>query len=91
MRPPRNYFARTSQRDAGMLSRVADSSYWMSRYLERAAQTARLVDVEFQLWLDQTPEAAAEREGHRIARRRRACGDESDDRTEREDDGRSGH
>src|ERR1700722_2660593 len=61
MRPPRNYFARTSQRDAGMLSRVADGLYWMSRYLERAAQTARLVDVEFQLWLDQTPEAAAER------------------------------
>jgi uncharacterized alpha-E superfamily protein len=44
-----------------MLSRVADGLYWMSRYLERAAQTARLVDVEFQLWLDQTPEAAAER------------------------------
>ena len=61
MRSSRNYFARTSQRDAGMLSRVADGLYWMSRYLERAAQTARLVDVEFQLWLDQTPEAAARR------------------------------
>jgi len=36
MRPPRNYFVRTFQRDAGMLSRVADSLYWMSRYLERA-------------------------------------------------------
>src|SRR5271170_912508 len=61
MRSPRNYFARTSQRDAGMLSRVADGLHWMSRYLERAAQTARLVDVESQLWLVQTPEAAAER------------------------------
>lgn len=61
MRAPRNYFARSSQREVGMLSRVADGLYWMSRYLERAAQTARLVDVEFQLWLDQTPEAAAER------------------------------
>ena len=38
-----------------MLSRVADSLYWMSRYLERAEHTARLVDVEMQLWLDQAP------------------------------------
>ena len=28
-----------------MLSRVADSLYWMSRYLERAEHTARLLDV----------------------------------------------
>src|SRR5262245_16747023 len=28
-----------------LLSRVADSLYWISRYLERAEQTARLVDV----------------------------------------------
>ena len=40
-----------------MLSRVADSLYWMSRYLERAEHTARLVDVEMHLWLDQSPEA----------------------------------
>ena len=32
-----------------MLSRVADSLYWMSRYLERAEPTARLEEVEFQL------------------------------------------
>ena len=44
-----------------MLSRVADSLYWMSRYLERADHTARLLDVELQLWLDQTPEAGAAR------------------------------
>jgi uncharacterized alpha-E superfamily protein len=61
MRPPRNYFVRTFQRDAGMLSRVADSLYWMSRYLERAEHTARLVDGELQLWLDQSPEAGAGR------------------------------
>ncbi len=61
MRPPRNYFARSFQRDAGMLSRVADSLYWMGRYLERARHTARLVDVELQLWLDQSPEAGAGR------------------------------
>src|SRR6202050_1205168 len=57
MRTPRNYFGRSMQRDAGMLSRVADSLYWMSRYLERAEHTARLVDVELQLWLDQAPRA----------------------------------
>ena len=28
-----------------LLSRVADSLYWISRYLERAEHTARLVDV----------------------------------------------
>src|SRR5580693_2515024 len=28
-----------------MLSRVADSLYWMSRYLERAEHVARVVDV----------------------------------------------
>ena len=42
-----------------MLSRVADSLYWMSRYLERAEHTARLVDVELQLWLDQATEGGA--------------------------------
>src|ERR1700729_3238272 len=61
MRAPRNYFGRSMQRDAGRLSRVADSLYWMSRYLERAEHTARLVDVELQLWLDQSPEAGAGR------------------------------
>jgi len=35
-----------------MLSRVADSLYWMSRYLERAEHTARLIDVDLQLHLD---------------------------------------
>ena len=49
------------RRDAGMLSRVADSLYWMGRYLERAEHTARLVDVELQLWLDQSPETGAGR------------------------------
>ena len=61
MRASRNYFVQTFQRDTGMLSRVADSLYWMSRYLERADHTARLLDVELQLWLDQTPEAGAAR------------------------------
>src|SRR5271163_3871687 len=61
MRSPRNLFVRSLQRGAGLLSRVADNLYWMSRYLERAEHTARLVDVELQLWLDQSPEAGAGR------------------------------
>jgi uncharacterized alpha-E superfamily protein len=61
MRPPRNFFVKSSQRDAVMLSRVADSLYWMSRYLERAEHTARLMDVELQLWLDQVPDAGGGR------------------------------
>jgi uncharacterized alpha-E superfamily protein len=60
-RPPRNFFVPAFQRDVGMLSRVADSLYWMGRYIERAEHTARLVDVELQLWLDQSPEMGAGR------------------------------
>jgi len=37
-----------------LLSRVADSLYWMSRYLERAEHTARLIDVDLQLRLEQS-------------------------------------
>jgi uncharacterized alpha-E superfamily protein len=44
-----------------MLSRVADSLYWMSRYLERAEHTARLIDVDLQLRLDHSPDAGSER------------------------------
>lgn len=36
-----------------MLSRVADSLYWMSRYLERAEHTVRLIDVNMGLMLDE--------------------------------------
>ena len=35
-----------------MLSRVADSIYWLSRYTERAENVARFVDVNLQLMLD---------------------------------------
>ena len=44
-----------------MLSRVADSLYWMSRYLERAEHTARLLDLNLNLTLDQSPVVARER------------------------------
>lgn len=35
-----------------MLSRVADSLYWTSRYIERAENNARIADVNLQLLLD---------------------------------------
>jgi len=38
--------------DLSMLSRVADSVYWMSRYVERAENVARFIEVNFQLTLD---------------------------------------
>ena len=38
-----------------LLSRVADSLYWMGRYLERAEHLARLIDVRLDLGLDRRP------------------------------------
>jgi uncharacterized alpha-E superfamily protein len=35
-----------------LLSRVADALYWLSRYLERAEHTARMMDVRLELGLD---------------------------------------
>src|SRR5436305_10732417 len=35
-----------------MLSRVADSAYWIGRYIERAENVARFVDVNLQLMMD---------------------------------------
>src|SRR4051812_3306016 len=35
-----------------MLSRVADSMFWMSRYIERAENIARFIDVNTFLMLD---------------------------------------
>jgi uncharacterized alpha-E superfamily protein len=43
-----------------MLSRVADNLYWMSRYLERAEHTTRLLDLNLSL-LDQSDEMAERR------------------------------
>lgn len=48
-----------------MLSRVADSLYWMSRYLERAEHTTRLLDVNLNLMLDETS-TSAERRWQRV-------------------------
>ncbi|MBI1813741.1 MAG: alpha-E domain-containing protein [Deltaproteobacteria bacterium] len=43
-----------------MLSRVADSIYWMSRYIERAENVARCVEVNVHLTLDLPTAATAE-------------------------------
>ncbi|MFK7736312.1 MAG: alpha-E domain-containing protein [Pirellulaceae bacterium] len=40
-----------------MLSRVANSIYWMARYVERAENLARFLDVTFNLILDQPSES----------------------------------
>lgn len=42
-----------------MLSRVADSLYWMSRYLERAEHMARLTVIRLTEAIEQTPGVAA--------------------------------
>jgi uncharacterized alpha-E superfamily protein len=44
-----------------MLSRVADTLYWMSRYLERAEHTARLLDVNLHQTLEQSSAPANRR------------------------------
>jgi len=48
-----------------MLSRVADSLYWTSRYLERAEHNARLVDINMGLMLDKS-EVSEERRWKRV-------------------------
>lgn len=48
-----------------MLSRVADNLYWLSRYLERAEHTARVLDLTLNLLLEQrTNEIMNERIKH---------------------------
>jgi len=43
-----------------MLSRAADTVCWLSRYIERAENTARVIDVNIQLMLDLTVEAGSQ-------------------------------
>jgi uncharacterized alpha-E superfamily protein len=50
-----------------MLSRVADSLYWMSRYLERAENTVRQLDVTMNLMLDAGTASAETRWKHLVA------------------------
>ena len=57
-----------------MLSRVADSLYWMSRYLERAEHTTRLLDVNLNLMLDESASSS----DHRWQRVLQALGNPKD-------------
>ncbi|MEM9567048.1 MAG: alpha-E domain-containing protein [Cyanobacteria bacterium P01_E01_bin.34] len=43
-----------------MLSRVADSIYWLNRYIERAENVARFVDVNLNLMLDLPSEISSQ-------------------------------
>ena len=43
-----------------MLSRVADSVFWMARYVERAENVARFIDVNINLTLDLGAELASQ-------------------------------
>src|SRR5690625_5756066 len=58
-RPPRTLSPRTREppwtgrrpprgRGETMLSRIADAMFWIGRYVERADQTARILDVKLQ-------------------------------------------
>jgi uncharacterized alpha-E superfamily protein len=49
-----------------MLSRMAESLYWIGRYVERAEQTARLTEATFRhtVAMGSTPEADARRDRH---------------------------
>jgi uncharacterized alpha-E superfamily protein len=50
-----------------MLSRVADSLFWMSRYLERAEHTARVMNVQLNLMLERGAETD-DRDWERVLR-----------------------
>jgi uncharacterized alpha-E superfamily protein len=47
-----------------LLSRVADSLYWLSRYLERAEHKSRLTSVYLDILLDQSNQVSDERYQH---------------------------
>src|ERR1700692_3159471 len=37
-----------------MLSRIADSLFWLARYMERAEETARILDVNYHMLLEES-------------------------------------
>ena len=43
-----------------LLSRVSDSLYWMARYMERAENVARFIDVNLNMSLDLGPDMASQ-------------------------------
>jgi uncharacterized alpha-E superfamily protein len=40
-----------------MLSRIADSLFWLARYIERAEDTARILDVNYHMMLEQSQDS----------------------------------
>jgi uncharacterized alpha-E superfamily protein len=40
-----------------MLSRIADSLFWLARYIERAEDTARILDVNYHMLLEQSQDS----------------------------------
>ena len=69
-----------------MLSRIAESLFWIGRYVERAEDTARILDVQMQLLIEDAAldEDSAcrsllnvmgvEHEGRALTAKRGACG-----------------
>jgi uncharacterized alpha-E superfamily protein len=55
------------RRNTNMLSRVADSLYWMGRYIERADHVARQLDVHLTIVPEQAVEAARRRRNRLVA------------------------
>jgi uncharacterized alpha-E superfamily protein len=50
-----------------MLSRVADSLYWMSRYFERANHYVRVLEANYNLMLNPSSKVSAEQRWQRVA------------------------
>ena len=40
-----------------MLSRIAESLFWLARYIERAEDTARILDVNYHMMLEQSQQS----------------------------------
>ncbi len=40
-----------------MLSRIAESLFWLARYIERAEDTARILDVNYHMLLEQSQQS----------------------------------
>ena len=63
----REFFARRRQqrhlgsarREISMLSRIADSLFWLARYIERAEDTARILDVNYHMLLEQSQQSVS--------------------------------
>ena len=54
-----------------MLSRIADSLFWIARYIERAEDTARILDVNYYMMLEGAPAAVPPALGADLVHRRR--------------------